>query len=387
MKKGFNICLKLYLNCKIYYEVSTLIRRFFIMQRKQLDLLLIGQEATVVESMKKIDGNAKGILFIIDDESRLLGVVTDGDIRRWLIKTGNLQENISEIMNRNHKWIYHKDIKLAQAIMKKKCITALPVVTLQGIVTDIIFKQEEKNAPRKLECALTDVAVVIMAGGKGTRLYPYTKILPKPLIPIGDIPIMERIIDKFRDFGVKDFYTTLNYKKNMIKSYFNDIVSDYNITYVEEDKPLGTAGSLQLIEDEFSIPLIVTNCDVLIHVDYGYMYKYHKDSGNELTIVTALKNIEVPYGVVRSGENGVVVSLDEKPKLSYFVNTGMYVLNPELLKEIPQDTFFHMTDLTEKLLEQGRKVGMYPISEDSFLDMGEFEEMRRMEEKLNLKSE
>lgn len=357
------------------------------MQGEQLDLLLIGQEATVVESMKKIDDNAKGILFIIDDESRLRGVVTDGDIRRWLIRTGNLKERISEIMNRNPKRVFYKDIKLAQAIMNKQGITALPVITISGIVTDVIFKQEEKEEPRKAACLPESVAVVIMAGGKGTRLYPYTKILPKPLIPIGDIPIMERIIDKFRDFGVKDFYTTLNYKKNMIKSYFNDIISGYNITYVEEDEPLGTAGSLQLIKREFQIPFIVTNCDVLIHVDYGYMYKYHKDSGNELTIVAALKNIEVPYGVIRPGENGAVLSMDEKPKLSYFVNTGMYILNPELLKEIPQDTFFHMTDLTEKLLKQERKVGMYPISEDSFLDMGEFEEMHRMEEKLNLKSE
>lgn len=117
------------------------------------------------------------------------------------------------------------------------------------------------------------------------------------------------------------------------------------------------------------------------------IYRYHKESVIELTIVTALKNIVVPYGVVHSSENGVVQSMEEKPKLSYFVNTGMYILNPELKKEIPEDTFFHMTDLTDKLLKENRKVGMYPISEDSFLDMGEFEEMRRMEEKLNLKAE
>ena len=162
---------------------------------------------------------------------------------------------------------------------------------------------------------------------------------------------------------------------------------DYSIHYVEEDKPLGTAGSLQLIQNKFEKPFIVTNCDILIHADYEDIYRYHKESGNELTIVTALKNIVVPYGVVHSSENGVVQSMEEKPKLSYFVNTGMYILNPELKKEIPEDTFFHMTDLTDKLLKENRKVGMYPISEDSFLDMGEFEEMRRMEEKLNLKAE
>lgn len=228
---------------------------------------------------------------------------------------------------------------------------------------------------------------MIMAGGKGTRLYPYTKILPKPLIPIGDIPIMERIIGKFCEFGTTQFYATVNYRKNMIRSYFSEISKTYSLEYVEEDKPLGTAGSLQLIKEEFSQPFIVTNCDILIHADYEDIYRYHKEAGNELTIVTALKNIEVPYGVIHSSENGAVQSMEEKPKLSYFVNTGMYILNPALKKEIPEDTFFHMTDLADKLLAENRRVGMYPISEDSFLDMGEFEEMHRMEEKLNLKSE
>ena len=173
----------------------------------------------------------------------------------------------------------------------------------------------------------------------------------------------------------------------MIKSYFADLAADYKIHYVEEDKPLGTAGSLCLIEAEFDKPFIVTNCDILINADYADIYKYHKESGNVLTIVSALKNIVVPYGVIHSKENGTVVSMEEKPKLSYFVNTGMYVLNPDLLKRIPKDTFYHMTDLTDLLLAEGKQVGMYPISEDSFLDMGEFEEMRRMEKKLNLKSE
>ena len=131
----------------------------------------------------------------------------------------------------------------------------------------------------------------------------------------------------------------------------------------------------------------MTNCDILIHADYNEIYQYHQEAGNALTIVSALKNIVVPYGVVHSCENGTVKYMEEKPKLSYFVNTGMYVLDPSVLQEIPKDTFFHMTDLTDKLLEKKQKVGMYPISEDSFLDMGEFEEMRRMEKKLDLKSE
>ena len=191
---------------------------------------------------------------------------------------------------------------------------------------------------------------------------------------------MERIINRFLDFGVQDFFATVNYRKNMIKAYFAENSAEYRLSYVEEEKPLGTAGSLRLLADRLAAqPFIVTNCDIL--------FQYHQDSGNELTIVTALKNIVVPYGVVHSRENGAVCAMEEKPKLSYFVNTGMYILGSGLIQEIPEDTFFHMTDLADKLMAENRKVGMYPISEDSFLDMGEFEEMRRMEQKLNLQSE
>lgn len=357
------------------------------MKHEETRRFLTLETSSVVEAMQQIDATCHGILFIVDGQQRLTGVVTDGDIRRWLIKTGSLQEPISRFMNKNPKFIYKKELHLAQEMMAKHTITALPVLGNRGNVLDIVFREEVPKAVREQKEGLGDVSVVIMAGGKGTRLYPFTKILPKPLIPIGDIPIMERIIHKFCEYGARDFLATVNYKKSMIKSYFAENEHDYHIAYVEEEKPLGTAGSLCLIKREFERPFIVTNCDILIHADYEDIYRHHVESGSELTIVTALKNIVVPYGVIHPSENGAILSMEEKPKLSYFVNTGMYILNPGLLEEIPADTFFHMTDLSDRLLKQGRKVGMYPISEDSFLDMGEFEEMRRMEAKLNLKAE
>lgn len=356
------------------------------MKSELLTPYFINKSNTVVEALQKIDLNSKQILFVVDSNRKLEGIITDGDIRRWLLKTGELQGTVSEFMNTAPKVIYRKDVKSAVKFMKNAKITALPVITSKGIVSDIIFRDDIDKIEENSCGKLNDVSVVIMAGGRGTRLYPYTKILPKPLIPIGDIPIMERIISKFRDADVKVFYATVNYRKGMIKSYFNDMTKDYTINYVEEDKPLGTAGSLKLLPKRFDKPFIVTNCDILIHADYNDIYKYHMDSGNELTIVSALKNIVVPYGVIHSSENGAVESIEEKPKLSYFVNTGMYILNPNLVDDIPKDEFFHMTHLADKLMKEGRRVGMYPISEDSFLDMGEFEEMHRMEEKLNLKS-
>lgn len=348
---------------------------------------LARETSSVVEAMQKIDANCRGILFIVDEGQRLTGVVTDGDIRRWLIQTGSLQDPVSRFMNKAPKFLYQKQLHLAQELMARYTITALPVLGAGGDVIDIVFRADAMKAVNERRDGLAGVSVVVMAGGKGTRLYPYTKILPKPLIPIGDIPIMERIINRFCEYGVREFWATVNYRKSMIKSYFAESDHNYRISYVEEDKPLGTAGSLRLIEEPFERPFIVTNCDILIHADYEDIYRYHLEGGNELTIVSALKNIVVPYGVIHSSENGAILSMEEKPKLSYFVNSGMYVLNPGLLGEIPKDTFFHMTDLSEQLLKAGRRVGMYPISEESFLDMGEFEEMRRMEAKLNLKAE
>ena len=357
------------------------------MKTEKLTPFLISPDSTVAEALQRIDGNGKGILFVTNTYRKLLGVITDGDIRRWLLKTGELKGAVRQAMNQKPKTVYRQEIPQGMELMRQYRIAALPVVNAKGIILDLVFREEAGNPYADQSSSLKETPVVIMAGGKGTRLYPYTKILPKPLIPIGDIPIMERIIARFRDFGVGEFYATVNYRKNMIKAYFTENAADYEISYIEEEKPLGTAGSLRLIPGEFTQPLIVTNCDVLIHADYSDILKCHKDAGNEMTMVTALKNIVVPYGVVHSSENGAVRSMEEKPKLSYFVNTGMYILNPEVLKEIPKDAFFHMTDLAARLMEENRKVGMYPISEDSFLDMGEFEEMRRMEQKLNLKSE
>ncbi len=355
------------------------------MLMEELMKFLIYPDAAVVDAMQKIDKNVKGIVFIVDKDDKLVGSVTDGDIRRWLIKTGDLHEKVETIMNKDPKYLYSNNIGSYREFLRKHSIRTAPVLSPDNKVIDIVSVDSEYEEKKKDTTTLRDVPVVIMAGGKGTRLYPYTKVLPKPLIPIGDIPIMERIIDKFRDFGVTNFYATLNYKKNMIKSYFADVMQNYKLTYVEEDEPLGTAGSLHLIQEDFDKPIIVINCDILIHADYADIYKYHIESGNELTIVSALKNIVVPYGVIKSKENGAITGMEEKPKLSYFVNTGMYVLNPNLLHEIPKDTFYHMTDLSNDLLFQDRKVGMYPISEESFLDMGEFEEMRRMEQKLDMK--
>ena len=339
------------------------------------------QKTTIVEAMRLIDNNAKGIIFITDDAERLIGSLTDGDIRRWIIRTGELDSCVSSAMNKDPKTIFENEIENVEKLMKTAKIYVVPVINKEREIIDIIFDDHKrKNAVNSN--ALEKTPVIIMAGGKGTRLYPFTKILPKPLIPIGDIPIIERIINSFCSYGAKDFYLTVNYKKEMIKAYFGECVHDYNITYVEEDKPLGTAGSIRLIPKKFDTSVIITNCDVLIEADYGNIMQYHKKSENDITIISSLRNTIIPYGVLHPSENGTIASMEEKPRLSCFINTGMYVLEPQFIKKIPSDSFYHMPQLAEQLIKDGAKVGMYPVSEDSFLDMGEFEEMKKMESKI-----
>jgi len=338
---------------------------------------------SVVQAMQKIDGGARGILFLVDADNTLVGCVTDGDIRRWIIRTADLSSSVDVFMNRNPIYVDFDSMEDTERIIFEKTISAVPVVDENHIIKAIAIRSVY-NGKGSTDESLKGVPVVIMAGGMGTRLYPYTKILPKPLIPIGDIPIVERIINKFVDRGVDKLYMTVNYKKGMIKSYFDEIPRDYRIVYVEENKPLGTGGSIKLIKDTFDKPIIVTNCDILIEADLNKIYKFHLESGNGITIVSSVKNTVIPYGVLKIKENGIVEEMKEKPSLSHLINTGMYVLSPELIELIPSDSFYHMTHLVDRCLADGIKVGIFPISEDSYLDMGELEEMRRMEVKLNI---
>lgn len=355
------------------------------MNKERLNKFIGNTKLSIVDAMEKIDANAKGILFIVDDTNSLVGCITDGNIRRWLIKTGDLHALVSNAMTKTPKHLFLEEKNKAEQIMRKESITAIPLLNKQHKIFDIILLDEvSEDLSNKRRKTLKGIPVIIMAGGKGTRLYPFTKILPKPLIPIGDTPIIERIINCFSEYEIDKYYITVNYKKGMIKSYFSELKPKYEIKYVEEDKPLGTGGSIKLIKEKFYDPIFVTNCDALILADYADLYSYHKDACNDITIVSSLKNVIIPYGVLHSKENGELINMEEKPKLSYFINTGMYIINPDTINLIPDNQMFHMTQLVQVVKEKGGKVGMYPISEDSFLDMGEFSEMKRMEEKLHI---
>lgn len=341
------------------------------------DSLMIINFNTIKEALIKLDNTAKKILFVVDQDRKFLGTLTDGDIRRWILKGGDLLSNIELIVNKNPIYFEQEDEKKALLIMKKKKIDAIPVIDENGKIKKIFFLNDLIGDEVQVRANINSL-VIIMAGGLGTRLYPYTKILPKPLIPIGDTPIIERIINKFNSYGCKEFYLTVNYKKNMIKSYFNDLKKDYNVNYVDEDKPLGTGGSLSLLEGKINETFFVSNCDILIDADYAEIINHHKKSGNKITVVSSLKNFTIPYGVFTLDEGGQINRIEEKPEYSYLINTGMYVLEPDVIDDIPKNQFYNLPDILKLYISRGEKVGVYPISERSWMDMGQINEMKDM---------
>lgn len=334
---------------------------------------LIDEDVTLLDAMEQLDKVAKKVLFVVK-EGRFVAAITDGDIRRWILKKGNLTTKVKNIANYNPKSLPEADKNHAKDYMKKHSIEALPILDNEGNILSIVFWNDEEIVLKKK----LNVPVVIMAGGLGTRLYPYTKILPKPLIPIGEIPIVEHIMNRFNNYGSEQFYLVVNHKKNMIKAYFNEIERDYNVEYADEDIPLGTGGGLSLLKDKINTTFILTNCDILIEEDYEKIYNYHKKENNLITIVCSLKNIKIPYGVIEISETGEIESMKEKPELSFFTNTGMYIVEPKIIEELEEDKPIGFPDIIEQYKAKGEKIGIYPISENSWMDMGQIDEMEEM---------
>lgn len=344
----------------------------------KIEDFLIDEESTMLEAMKLLDKVAKKVLFVVRD-GNFIAAITDGDIRRWILKKGNLDAKVKNIANYNPKFIYEKDKAIAKDYMRKYSIEAIPIVNENMDIISVVLWNDEEIKKKKV----LDIPIVIMAGGLGTRLYPYTKILPKPLIPIGEIPISEHIINKFHSFGSNDFYLIINHKKNMIKAYYNEIAREYNVIYVEECKPLGTGGGLSLLKDKIDKTFILSNCDILIEEDYEKIYEFHKKEKNLITMVSSLKNIKIPYGVIDINENGEIVEMREKPELNFFINTGMYVVEPKVIDELEDNKTIGFPDVIENYKGTGAKIGIYPISETAWMDMGQLDGMEEMRKRLN----
>lgn len=333
---------------------------------------------TVLQALKIMDAAKVKMLFVFE-EDRFLSILTIGDIQRSIIKQVNLNDSVSTILDINKDFASLQDTKdsIRDKMLAFRC-ECMPVVDDEGNLVDVyfwndFFMQSEGEQREKI-----DLPVVIMAGGKGTRLKPITNVIPKPLVPVGDKTILEVIMDQFEGIGCKKFYMSVNYKADMMEYYLSQLEHKYDIKFFMEDKPLGTIGSVSLLKGKISTPFFVSNCDSINDQDYRDVYDYHVHNKNDLTIVTMVKTFRIPYGVIETGEDGLMQSLKEKPELNYQVNTGVYILNPELIDEIPEGEFFHITHLMEKVKARGGRVGCFPVSENAWHDMGEWPEYLKM---------
>ena len=328
--------------------------------------------------MKQMDEQHVKMLFVFED-ARFVSILTIGDIQRAIVKNISLDNCISTIVDRNKKFAHEGDpmdtIREKMMRLRAEC---MPVLNDDGELVDVIFWKDlfEKDESQSRE--KINLPVVIMAGGKGTRLKPITNVIPKPLVPIGDKTILETIMDQFEEIGCTKFYMSVNYKADMMKYYLGQLDHKYDIEFFQEEKPLGTIGSVSLLKDKITTPFFVSNCDSINEQDYRDVYDYHVENHNDLTIVTMVKSFRIPYGVIETGEDGLMVSLSEKPELTYQVNTGVYILNPNCIDEIPQGEFFHITHLMEKIKARGGRVGCFPVSEHAWKDMGEWPEYLKM---------
>lgn len=341
---------------------------------KDISKETISLSTSLLNALKTMDARKVKTLFVFTD-GHFEGLLTIGDIQRAIIKNVALADPVSRILDHNKIYGYTSEQEeIIHEKMQELRAEVMPILNETGELVDVWFWNDIFNGSEPDNRPKIDLPVVIMAGGKGTRLKPITNVLPKPLIPVGDKTILEVIMDQFESIGCHKFYMSVNYKADMMKYYLSQLPHHYDIEFFQEEKPLGTIGSVSLLRGKINTPFFVSNCDSINEQDYRDVYDYHRTNHNDMTIVTMVKSLKIPYGVIETGENGLMIALKEKPEQTYQVNTGVYILNPGLIEEIPEGEFFHVTDLMEKVKARGGRVGCFPVSEQSWRDMGEWSE-------------
>ena len=341
----------------------------------------ISSKTSIRDAFEYMTSKHLEICVYVDNKDKVQGIFTKGDLKRAVFKKINLDGDIKALLNKNFIYLqknYTDD--QAKKIFTETIIQQLPVIN-NGYLIDIIDK---KNFFKKKTQVYMDNPVVIMAGGKGTRLDPFTRILPKPLIPYGNDAIIKVIMDKFNHYGVKNFIVSLNEKSKIIKAYFSEFDLKYKINFINETKPLGTVGSIKFIENTIKKPFFVTNCDIILRANYCSIMNFHLESNFDLTVVASLYKSKVPYGVCKIRNNGNLLSLEEKPSYEDLVNTGVYVFNPDIVRHIPKNKFMDINDLLKVLIKKKLKIGVYPVLESDWIDVGQWSEYKKSSSKIDI---
>jgi dTDP-glucose pyrophosphorylase len=338
---------------------------------KHIDGIKLSPTSTVREALQIIDSGAMKIALVVGDGNKLLGTLSDGDIRRGLLNGLTLDDSIESVIFRKPLVAHVNDSKetiLQKAVAKK--IYQIPIVDHDGTLIGI-EEVDELLRPKELPNK-----VVLMAGGLGTRLRPLTDDRPKPLLEVGSKPILETIIENFAKYGFKNFILSVNYKAHMLEDYFGAGGKlGVHIDYIHENKRLGTAGALSLMHEKLQEPFFVMNGDLLTNVNFEQLFDYHHAHHAVATMAVREYDFQVPYGVVNV-EDGHIRSIEEKPIQRFFVSAGIYMLSPEVLSYIPRDSFYDMPTLFTELITNKMTALSFPIRE-YWLDIGRMEELER----------
>ena len=333
--------------------------------------IVVDPSASVQEAWKVLDRGAMQIALVVDPSGHLAGTVTDGDIRRAVLHGKGLETVITEVMNATPTTGLLEETRESwQRTMHRHSLRHLPILDKQGCIVDLVRYsmplEPERSTP-----------VVIMAGGLGTRLRPLTYDTPKPMIPVGPKPVLETIIENFAEQGFVNIFLCLNYKGDVIRQHFGDGRRlGVNITYLNEDRRLGTAGALSLLPERPLEPVIVMNGDLLTKVDFVRLMDFHQRQGFMATMAMREHQQQVPYGVLKIGDGYIVEELVEKPVERYYVNAGIYILDPQTLEQVPDQKFYDMPTLFNTLMDKGEKVGGFPLR-DYWVDIGRVEDLER----------
>lgn len=340
------------------------------MKNAAMKRLLIHQNADLREALGRMDRGGMGILFVVDEQQKLLGLLTDGDVRRALIRGFTLNSSVVEMMNKDFtSWNWHRSREEAVLFMRTTKCRQLPIINDKRQLVDIILMDE-------LEFLSKENPVVLMVGGLGTRLRPLTNNVPKPMLKMGDKPFLEHILENFVGQGFHNFYFCVNYLAKQIEDYFsNGSAWGAEIYYIYEQKRMGTAGALTLIPDVSDLPLVVMNGDLLTKVDFNVLLDHHIEQRCLATMCVHRHEYQVPYGVV--GTDGLkITGITEKPVQSYLVNAGVYVIEPQCIERIPKNEYYDMPALFNNLLKEGLPASIFPIHE-YWIDIGKLEEYEK----------
>lgn len=336
--------------------------------------LIVDCRETIRRALEKMNEEGKGILLAVDYKGVLVGTITDGDLRRAILKGVGLADPIETFIHPNPIVARPEmDEDTLKDMFIKKAVKQIPLVDQDGILLDLISLNDiliEKGREN---------IVIIMAGGLGTRLEDLTKEIPKPMLKVGEHPILQHIISGFKRNGYNRFLISVNYKAEIIENYFQDgNAHGVNIKYIKEEKRLGTGGGIDLAREYIEKPFFVINGDIFTSLNYHKMMTYHLEHGNHITIGTRKHVVKIPYGVIQTDEDKIT-GLVEKPETEYMINAGVYCLNPEVIKYVPSDQYFEITDLISLCIKSGEKVQSYEI-EDYWMDIGHLNDYYKVNE-------